>query len=695
MQNLQLSNNVKKYFVNALKGLGLRSKNSPEELSSMTIANLLDNPNTTPFDIYYQIRLAVLQRLRNDAFTTKALQKDTAFNRNTVKLVLNNLNVDPQLATNIQNNSDELLRDLSASGVQENGNITSSTVSHRGHVDEVVENVIVTLMAGVPEQNLNSDDSNHDEKQQAVDLWNEIRYAMFKRRLITTGHYDENKFNAWIKTGEYNEEYARLHQKFHVGRIRSDLIAEVKTRFLGGGTDSEAEAFLNTKIQGNELKQILEANGVLLKDCKLYCQRRCQAEQVQYDENQLTLFDVLAAAGSAKKQIITFFQERSQEQKQDQIQNPSTTEVKKENKIGNVMGNAGRAFVKEATGIGTNVDFDEIGLKDGRKGPWRGYKSLFESILRFIGDFYGKIPTIGFVQNLMARELGYSFAPESARKNDKSDETEDKQPWETGFKEMPKEYYNEDGTFNLAGKFYNKTKARLLNDRMSLVEITQKYEKTKNEAEKLEIQKNIAYLQIRIVMADEILKNKMPDPTSSDFNNPDYYADLERKIIAEEENEDSNEYIKANIKDDKVKNANDYMVQSLDRLRNMSEEPSPDAVKSKREMAKVMFNLENKCQIGEVSDKDLDGMVERFYNSDKYRRMRYMLNNPTEVSVDDDEHIIDEFELNAVDAMLCVNQLVEKDLKENAIKSEYDQYQYRDQIYKATVKEMNDGGMTM
>lgn len=733
MQNLQLSNNVKQYFVNALKGLGLRDQNSPEELSSTAIANLLDSPNTTPLDIYMRIRLTVLQRLRNDAFTNKALQRDTAFDRKTVKLLLNNLNVDSRVATNIQNNADELLRDLSASGIQENGNITSATISHRGHVDEIVENVIVSLMAGVPEQNLDHDDPNRDEKQQAVDLWQEIRCAMFKRRLITTGHYDENKFNAWIKTGEFNEEYASRHQKFHIGRIRSDLIAEVKTRFLGNVIDSEAEAFLDTKIQSDELKQILNANEGLLEDCKNYCRRRCQAEQTQYDEGQITLLDVLAAAGSAKTQIITFFQMRSQEQKQDQIQNPKTTAVKKENKIGNVMGGLGRAYVKDVTGRSPAVTFDvPAKIKPGKKGPWRGFNKLFERIYGFTDrELLGNLQSIGTAMGLITRETGFSFNYQYTAQNDQEidvqklddqDVDDLKQPWKTGFKDMPKEYYNEDGTLNLAGTFYNKTKARILGDKAIMVDLS-----TGANMESLsdkETKEYMTYLQNRIVTAELILQRGIPDPASPDFNNSLYYANLEKQILAEDENK-KNKGACGLIKSERSANANanNHIVLLMnDVFANRGF--TPVDVKLRREKAKILFNLEDKMQSSEnsatdsfeeISNGDLDAMIQRLGNSGEMRKLYNDINNPTRVTVDSEGHIRDEFKLNAVDALSVISQFVENDLQQHAMKQEYKQYfdiqskraaeqksaedrekvkQYREQIHAEAIQEM-DGGMTM
>ena len=126
MKNFVLSPNVKKYFVNALKSIGLRKpgqvNGAYQEMSETEISMLLDDTTTSAQTIYNGIKLAVLQQFQNDAKSNKLIQKNTALDRQVVNdIMVNDLKIAPA-------SSNRLLRSLTAASVDENGKVTALKV---------------------------------------------------------------------------------------------------------------------------------------------------------------------------------------------------------------------------------------------------------------------------------------------------------------------------------------------------------------------------------------------------------------------------------------------------------------------------------------------------------------------------------------------------------------------------------------
>ncbi|MCQ2382251.1 MAG: hypothetical protein MJ060_00180 [Clostridia bacterium] len=724
MQNLTLNNNVKKYFVNALKGLGLGDENTGKELTTAQITQLFNDPNTTPYVIYRSLRQAILVRIQNDAVSAQYLKNKTAFDRQTTKLILNELSVNSQYQQDIQNNADVLLRDLSASGIQENGissNTNNRTVTYRGHLDEITEEVISTIIKGILDQDLNRDDDNvlNDEEVNAGKLWYDILYSHFREYLIKNySQFDENRFKQWVTIKYRNEdenapqqandsEYDRLYQKFHVNRVENDVLHDVATRCFGGNTRA-ANQFLDTKIETNMREQVLAANGVLLDECLSFCKKRCRADGLQPTsfEDELKLRDVLAAAGNAKPQIVTFFQTRSKEQQE----NPVTTEVTAENKIGNLMGEKGREYVKKSTGTKPAVVFDtqKDWSKKGKKGPWRGLKELYERICRFMlsEEQYKNMQSIGFVTLLLEQDQKYTSGQNVQTKHESQQSHESiGEPWKVNFQPMSSAYKNEDGSLNAAGEFCSKTRARVLADKVRMHELNAKITDGCSQDEQKKYAAQIAYLQQRIANGENALATlaqqiaTMPD--AQNLKDPKYFAKLTEQIItpkkeekpqnkqedllqnmandihaikeslageeqneaAESEKEEQDtlaeEAVQELVDNDQYYSANDEMAHALLVLNETVQGTSFGQQKAKVEMAADVLNLRQQYKAGQITGQALVDMAQRFTKSDVFRNVFYGSYINT---------------LKTDDAFKNISQFKENDLKQHAFSAQYNQY---------------------
>lgn len=670
------SNNVKQYFVHALKSLGLRddqpnAAGAFSELAEAEILQLLDDPQTTPSMIYDRLKFAILQQLQNDAKGEKYLQERTRFDRQTVKnMLLTQPAIDKfKFANKV---ADTFLRHVSASGVSENGNINLK----QGGLDAIVETVIMTMVSGLLNQKLkDSQDASQDEKSQATTIWDEIRYAKFKEELSSTNQYQEAKFKAWLEDETTSPDYSKLYRVYQQDHAQQALLSEMVARC---GSETTARKLLATKVQGETL-QWLAANGHLLEESREYCVKRCQIAGINPDpEKELTLADVLAVAGNAKTQVVTFFQTRANEQKRE----PQKTELKKENKIGNTMGAAGREFIKTVTGAGIAVDYDIESLKEPKAGPWRGFKKIYDKISSYMGSIYNSIQSIGLV-NIMMERLGYpsttsDYVGNMEEETDPQKLKEQNEPWKTSYQAMPNVYKNPDGTLNIAGEFYNKTKARILADKTRIATASVLLRKVDDQTQKNTLNAQLGYLQQRVSVAEEILRFQMPEPNAANFNDAKYFAKLEMMILAEEENQ-NNTHVTSLIKNGKQQTANQEMAQALSAFHKMAKGNTLSTENAKREMAKDIFNLRDKAQAGKVSDSDLDGMTERLFASQNFFQMYAELNG---LSTGNQQQ-----KITAVDAMSALNQYTEKYLQQYVMNDQWEQYEIN-QHREAIVKDM-------
>ncbi len=713
MRNITLSKNVKKYLVNALKGLGLCHSTTGAELSTETIARFLDDPNTTWDMIYRYIRQAVLVRIQNDAVSTQYLKNKTAFDRQTVKLVLNELQTTPEVHQNIENHADALLRDFSASGIQEDG---SNTNYGYGHIDEITEEIILTMLRGVHEQNLKVDEENlqNSEESEAMFYLNKICYAEFHEYLVRNyPQFDANRFNQWTMINTDNRmgisqqandpEYDRLYQKFHVDRVEKDVLNDVSARLFNGDRVA-ANQFLDTKIEASMREQVLAANGVLLKDCISACEKRCLANGLQPAnfESELKLRDVLAAAGNAKHQVVTFFQTRSKEQQED----PIATEVTAENKIGNLMGKGGRDYVEKSTGTKPAVVFDKetSWSKKGKKGPWRGLKDLYDRICRFMAseEQYKNMQSIGYVTLLLKQDQNYTSAQIVQTKQKQPDNQPVEQPWKVDFQPMSSAYKNADDSLNAAGEFRSKTEARVLADKVRMHELNAKIIDGCSKDEQKKYAAQIAYLQQRIANGENALATlaqqiaTMPD--AQNLKDPKYFAKLTEQIITpkkeekpqnkqedllqnmandihaikesladEEQNEAAEpekeeqdtlaeEAVQELVDNDQEFSANHEMAHALLALNETAQGTSFGQQKVKAEMAADVLNLRQQYNDGQITEQELVDMAQRFTKSDVFRNVFYGSYINT---------------LKTDDALQNISQFVENDLKQHAFSAQY------------------------
>ncbi len=698
MQNLNLSANVKQYFVHALKGVGLRETNPQSgsfvEMSERDILQFLENPQTTTSDIYERIKLAVVQQLQNDAQSDKFIQNNTAFDRQILKSILTKTKIGNfKFADKV---CDVYLRNLTAAGVSNDGKINTTNIGNNLTLECTAEVVMMSVIAGLKDQHLSD-----NEKDEAGQLWNEVLFV---------GGY-AGGYKNWLinitKTYQPDLPYTEQTPSFKEYQQREVIIQLKKETTARCGDPKLADKLLNCKVNRAMMEQ-LALNDELIKQSCEYCSLRLDKKNPDPNKD-LCLCDVLAVLSDEgkKAQVVTFFQDRSREQSEDLKANPKTSEVTRQNKIGNVIGNAGRKFVKEQTGSGVAVDFDKgSGLGKGKKGPWRGYKPLYDAILSFLKDLYSNVMTIGFVTKIMEKD-GYFISPEDAEDaqgtrdlNAYKDVTD---AWKTDYQQMNDGFKEEsqsgqEPTLNVAGEFYNKTKARLLADKMRLsvkqTQIDDDYMQSHPDLSQLKEQ--ATYLEQRIATAEKILKEQIPNPDSPAFKDPRYFEMLESQIIAEDANQ-QNVGVQNFLKGTKNNSANDEMGQAVQLFGHLvTNGTTPNQQQVKREMAKELFHLHGKYENKEITDQDLDGMANRFVQSGALNQIRNDLNelsasgqNKREQNPNVELNSQD-YKIAAVDANAAINQFVVKDLQQHVAKEQYSQYranQARSEIMDAVIAE--------
>lgn len=717
MNNVVLSPNVKAYFVNALKGLGLGLGPNPDSYTEEVIVNIIDNPNTTFDAIYDLIKCSVLFNLGVDAQTEKYLQKNTVFNRQIAKGILktksNNLFSDDAYNT--------FLRDLTASGVNENGN-RMRTNPDAVHLNSIVETVIETLKQGLVNQKLTK-----AEKLEAETIWRRIKHAKFEQWLINTNNYQANDFELWIRNGQSNNsqnniDYSKLNQEYRYKEMKSQMVNATKT-LLQTNDDNLARRFLNKPIQGDEKNQLVaELQGNLKKKLKVdrnllersahFWRERCKVDGIQQvqlpnngnpknvapddvevkdlleiENDGLTLIDVLAAAGDYQTQIVTFFQTRSRVQWEKQKADPKNSGVKEKNKIGNLMGKAGRDYVKKETGVKAAVAYSTSKLKKGKGGPWKGLKELFQKVSNSMKEFWNKLPAVSFVEKILNKERGYSLSAGMENKdkekgNDVSEEEQLKELFASDYEPMPASYA---GT--LAENFYQKTKARLLADKARVARYQAEIADHSVDAKKFNACK--VYLEKRITAAEDAL-NKIPDVNSPRFNDQTYYDDLEKEIMAAGIDNNASAQDKQFVQDflnhNQNNTQNDEMVNALKQLEITNQNQTVNMQKAKREIATLMFGMQKKVENGQINDANLDNMTKDFFDvkNGHYQKVKMALQSNARVMPDDVMERMNKF---------AIGELHEKIFNEKS--DRYSSIQHGKQFNEAAKEELTDLGMTI
>ncbi len=688
MENIManLSPNVKKYFVNALKGIGVLipdKEGNWREQTEAEIESSLQNPNLKLLDIYDAIAIAVAVRV-GDHEHFPALAETTKFDRQTIKgMMAKGFGID-------DNNREDFAFKLTTGKGLNN--------------DIVVGKVIDTLHKGVIHQKITVDEKQKPIKLTPADIqtiqtiWNQIRCANFEKYLSKyPNKYNKDKFEKWIIDNE-NAEYNQLKRQYDLDQAEEYLRTEFKTYY--NCDEQVANAFLSQGIQ-DETLNYLKTNGPLMKNSVDECLRRlkirnqippqlkealAEAEDkgfsstfnVLVQNGFLTMQDVCLAAGNTKEQIAMFFQNRSMEQeaekrkgseaKNGNKKDKSKTENIGETLIGNLMGASGRKYVKHITGKKAAVRYNWKFFKLGKKGPWRGYKAIFDRINSHLGTIYGNLQAIGFSQAFVERMTGYKFLPQDTAVKVDENEKDKKEVWQTDYQPAMKEY-RANGKLNVAGEFYNETQARLLSDRINLHKISLlNVGLVDNQQTALESQ--MKYLQQRIETAEDVLANKLPKPENSDFNNVKYYNMLENHILAEDQNK-NNAIVKSFIEANKNNSANQNLVNVLNEFKALEYAASLDEQQARREMAKDIFHIRNRG----INNETIDDMSNRFVNGICFKQiLSELTNNKTTVDV----------------VMAEINQFVENDLQNYAMRDQYNQHKiedYRKEITKAVIDE--------
>ena len=642
------------------------------EMSERDIAAWLDEETTTPDAIYDRIKMSVFHQLRMDDKAEKTLQKNTAFNRKTLKNALTNNIIktqfgDVKLAPNV---CERFLNRLTVRAGSQS-------------LEKAVEGVVLSLHIGMPEQKLND-----AQKDEADAVWEEIHYSGYKTWLE-----QRNRFMPGVPYEQQSPSFEVYHQEKMKAELRAETMMLCRDKQLA---PQFAEDILNTKIDG-DLLNYLAANGSLLQNGRRVCKARGKDP-----ESELTMADVLTAMSneSTKAQVLTYFQNRSQEQKQAIAADPKHAPYNSKNKIGNVLGKKGRETAKSEAGGAAVIDYDtEKALKQGKSGPWRGYKKLYDRIFQFLKEIYEPVMAMGFVQNIQERR-GTAVSSETFVDTG-STETQDKNQgpaWEVQQEATPEALTNPD----VAGEFYNKAKARLLADKMRYIKLAAQIteEDYQDATVAPRTKQQIEYLQQRMDTAEQILKTQIPEPNSPAFTDPNYFAMLEEQIVAEKANK-KNEGVLDFLAVTKNHSANDEMRAALAQFDAVVGDPNlPNQQDAKRAMAVELFHLGDKYQSKQISDKELDAITDRFVQSGALNRMsndllqlsdrgqqkRYaMAQSSHSLPFDSQDYVV-----TAVDVNGQIHDFVENDLKQNAKKAQYDQHvqeQARDQVIKEVMAE--------
>ena len=498
------------------------------------------------------------------------------------------------------------------------------------------------------------------------------------------------------------------------------------------GNQQETDKFLQTIID-NDARIYLEANVVLLKHSESIC-----IKQGRNPETQLQVGDVVLALSQdcQVKQVVTYFQERSQQQRQAERE-PRQKEVTKDNKIGNLMGRESRKKLAKANG-GLLVYANETKMKSGKQ-MWRGYKPLYDRIFGFFQKIYGSVQAIGFSERIMTRK---GFLKSIRKKSNGDDEkiTDLTQYWEVNMEtEIPTQYLNNNNEpMNYAGEFYHETKARLLADKMRLerlqADIADReliYEDTQD------LEQEAAFLQERIKRAENGLSKLEQARTHSSFSDPEvqrgftskieeYILDDVKKqdkqqIQAQEDVEEPEDELddeqqvqtQGNVEESKEetkeeseeetetapvlatklftknesmhKSANNDMIDALMEFQAVANGTTQNQRRAKINMAKELFAQ----QASGISDDEIEAMADRFLNTkcdSLIKELGYLKLTGVDkqasgtCEINGKEYCKErlksgDYQLRAIDANSIIKQFVKDDLQQNLYRDEFRQYQ--------------------
>ena len=654
MKNI-LSPEVKTYFIHALKGIGIGAndeQNKFHEFSEQEICTYLDGEEVTPLDIFNKIKEAATQQLEKDKQGDQRLQKTTSFSHKTVSNAFADNEFTDQGCPNLQKEEyEQYLHNLCDFKNEENSSIVAQTM-------------IKTLKAGLIDQKALKSDKNL--RQEAENFWN----------ILSDSQYENWKEQ---QTDPVNQELTK--EEFYNELPYNNLLTKTNQVF---GNPDLAKNFLNSKFNP-EAQNFLKVDDKLLKLAEQNCLAR-GVEKAEVRKN-LTVQDVLLAVSKDQnvEQVITYFQTRSQEQ--DKMGKDKTDKVTTDNKIGNLMGKKGRKMIDRAA-----VTFNKGKGKKKGKTIWRGYKEIYDKILSFMGNIYSNVMTMSFVENIMKREGLLITDAENTTANYEVSKANDK-PWEI-VENTPTEFQEKQGTDaeaekeSVAKKFYDKTKSRILADKMRMYKLQTALENADLRDEKVqEFQDQVKYLQERIATGEQVLSNEIPDSNSDLFQDASFFNKLEAKILNAKQYED-NANVKKLIDADKGRTANQEM---NDALRNFGfvatrGKMTPSRLQAKRLMAQELLGVGGLVEANEISIQDLDQLTDRFIDN----HLEGLKKQVTKTEVDPATGARKP-SMTVAQASNSIKDFVKNDLMKNALKEKYDQFMVtknREQIIQESTREL-------
>ena len=656
---MNLSPSVKKYFVNALKGIGLVDTYNGRIMSNNQIAEYLDQTTTDFNVIFNDIQVSIQRPLLDDMAGDENLNKATAFNCNTVSTLFteNSFQVGQQ---SIKVDSDSAKAFISSFRKIDDANF-----------EPVTQAVVDQLISGVKEQKY----LNDAEKVEAISFWEQIRDCAYYTFLSKRPNLKPNQ---------------DLRNTFYGERVVKTLKEKIQRDIMGGDAQ-KTDDFLDAKID-DKARIYLEANCDLLKKSEEVCRR------FQHDpQTELKIGHVLLALGEdyKVKEVINYFQERSQAQRIVE-RDPRQKEVNRENKIGNLMGKESRKQLAKMNG-GLAVYSDTDKVKKG-KTNWRGYKALYDRISNFMSKQYESVQAIGYIEAIMKRK-GYLADINYTKVEKERDLTK---LWQTNLEsEIPTQYLNDNQkSMDYAGEFYHETKARLLADKMRLKRVeAQIAESALIQGEDLQSLEQISnFLQNRIKRAGEGLDNLARAKMSSEFEKPEiqknFTAKVENYILYDAvEKKDNDNFEVSNdgkeifsvefmTKISACKSANDDMIDALQEFQCVGAGTTASQKIAKISMARELFGLQN----NEIEDKAIDEMADRFLNTECQKLITYLKlykKSGADKAKKNGTHNVagrvickeklksDDYRFRAIDANAKIKEFVTKDLQQNYYKNEY------------------------
>lgn len=672
---MNLSKNVKKYFVNALKGIGfvssLPNNNLVQELSEVEISYYLDRSTTTFETIFQDISKSVKNQLNKDEQSgDKNLQKFTAFNLKTTELFFN----ENQFVPGQKKIDDKFIS--SVFGISDS------------NIEIATRTIIEQLITGVKEQKY----LTKQEKEEVSNFWTNIRDSEYLA--------DKNP-NKPKSSEDYYSQKAINNMK---EKIKNDMM---------NGNQQETDKFLKTIID-NDARIYLEANVVLLKHSESIC-----IKQGRDPETELQVGDVVLALSQdcQIKQVVTYFQERSQEQRVIERKN-NQKEVTKENKIGNLIGRESRKKLAKVNG-GLAVYADENKLKSGKQ-IWRGYKPLYDRIEGFLKNIYRSVQAIGFSEKVMIRKGFLKSIRKKSKGND--DQLPDyTQFWQADIEtEIPQEYLNNNSKpMDYAGEFYHETKARLLADKMRLQRLYAEIADLQlSDDDTQDLAQEVTFLEGRIERASRGIEKLQNARTRNDFSDPEtqkvFTSKIEDYILddklaqaqvqnqddeqiqedageqVQEQTQEEQEPIRATklfTKEEAIhKSANDDMIDALNELKAVGNATTVNQRRAKINMAKELFGQHD----DRFNDSQLEGMVDRFLSSKECDCLINQLSACSQSGLDkkaasgeceingriycNERLKSEDYTLRAVDANLEIKNFVVDDIQKNISVAEFHKY---------------------